>query len=45
MDEQPNLHEFINEVSNFTDESPAAPAKSGAPAKSASPVVSSGSQG
>src|SRR5436190_19718001 len=29
MDEQPNLHEFINEVSNFTDESPAAPAKSG----------------
>jgi len=29
MDEQPNLHEFINEVSNFTDEPPAAPTKSG----------------
>src|SRR6185369_712531 len=27
MDEQPNLHEFINEVSNFTDEESAAPTK------------------
>jgi len=27
MDEQPNLHEFINEVSNFTDEETAAPTK------------------
>src|SRR3954465_6793923 len=27
MDEQPNLREFINEVSNFTDEAPASPAK------------------
>jgi hypothetical protein len=27
MDEQPNLREFINEVSNFTDEETAAPAK------------------
>src|SRR5215210_5062168 len=31
MDEQPNLREFINEVSNFTDEAPAAPAKSKGP--------------
>ena len=28
MDEQPNLREFLNEVSNFTDEPAAAPAKS-----------------
>jgi hypothetical protein len=35
MDEQPNLREFINEVSNFTDESPAAPAKG----KAAAPGV------
>src|SRR5437763_12993040 len=35
MDEQPNLHEFINEVSNFTDETIAKPAK----AKSAAPVA------
>src|SRR5438128_3493532 len=35
MDEQPNLREFINEVSNFTDEAPASPAKG----KSAAPAA------
>jgi len=48
MDEQPNLREFINEVSNFTDESPASSPK----AKSAGPgavgtvveIAGSGSQ-
>jgi len=48
MDEQPNLREFINEVSNFTDEAPASPAT----AKSAAPgaigqvveIAGSGSQ-
>src|SRR6476661_6353151 len=48
MDEQPNLREFMNEVSNFTDEAPAAPAK----AKAAAPgavgkvveIAGSGSQ-
>jgi hypothetical protein len=48
MDEQPNLREFINEVSNFTDEAPASPAKG----KSAAPgavgqvveIAGSGSQ-
>src|SRR5919112_1671911 len=49
MDEQPNLREFINEVSNFTDdETPATPAK----AKSSAPgavgkvveIAGSGSQ-
>ena len=48
MDEQPNLREFINEVSNFTDEAPASPAKT----KSAAPgaigqvveIAGSGSQ-
>jgi hypothetical protein len=27
MDEQPNLHEFLNEVSNLAEETPASPAK------------------
>ena len=48
MDDQPNLREFINEVSNFTDEAPATPAK----AKAAAPgavgkvveIAGSGSQ-
>ena len=48
MDEQPNLREFINEVSNFTDEAPASPAT----AKNAAPgaigqvveIAGSGSQ-
>jgi hypothetical protein len=48
MDDQPNLREFINEVSNFTDEAPASPSK----AKSAAPgavgqvveIAGSGSQ-
>ena len=35
MDEQPNLHEFINEVSNFTDEIPASPVKGKGPAPTA----------
>jgi hypothetical protein len=35
MDEQPNLREFINEVSNFTDEAPASPAKGKAAAPNA----------
>jgi hypothetical protein len=35
MDEQPNLREFINEVSNFTDETSAAPAKGKAAAPGA----------
>jgi hypothetical protein len=35
MDEQPNLHKFINEVSNFTDETTATPAKG----KSAAPAA------
>src|SRR5947208_15872344 len=35
MDEQPNLREFLNEVSNFTDETPASAAKG----KSAAPAA------
>jgi hypothetical protein len=35
MDEQPNLHEFINEVSSFDEEAPASPAKSVAKTPSA----------
>src|SRR6185437_13935449 len=35
MDEQPNLREFLNEVSNFTEESSAAPKASSARAPSA----------
>jgi hypothetical protein len=31
MDEQPNLREFLNEVSNFTEEAEPAPVKSAAP--------------
>jgi hypothetical protein len=31
MDEQPNLSEFLSEVSNFTEEAPIAPAKGKAP--------------
>ena len=31
MDEQPNLREFLNQVTSFTDETPAAPAKPAAP--------------
>jgi hypothetical protein len=31
MDEQPNLSEFLNEVSSFTDEAPVSPAKGKAP--------------
>jgi hypothetical protein len=35
MDERPNLREFLNEVSNFTEEAPATVAVAGAPALAA----------
>jgi hypothetical protein len=48
MDEQPNLREFLNEVSSFTEESPVAPAKGPAAAISAvgdvMEIAGSGSQ-
>jgi hypothetical protein len=48
MDEQPNLHEFLNEVSSFTEEPEKAPAKSGgsqlAPVGAVFEIAGSGSQ-
>src|SRR5437868_6552954 len=48
MDEQPNLREFLNEVSSFTEEPEQAPAKSGAgqlaPVGAVFEIAGSGSQ-
>jgi hypothetical protein len=48
MDEQPNLHEFLNEVSSFTEESEQAPVKSAggqlAPVGDVVEIAGSGSQ-